>query len=63
MDGGRRDEASSKLVVLEAKKQIRLKCGGNMLTITEDEITIEGTQLDLSGAKLETKTSTIEHNV
>lgn len=56
-------KASSKLVVIEAKKQIRLKCGANTLTITEDDITLDGTKLDLAGAKLETKTNSIVHNV
>lgn len=53
---------TTKKVVLEAKKTIRLKCGANVLTITEDSITLEGTKLDLTGEKLESTTTAIEHN-
>ena len=53
---------TTKEVVIEAKKTIRLKCGPNVLTITDESITLEGVKLDLEGDKLETKTTAIEHN-
>jgi type VI secretion system secreted protein VgrG len=46
----------------EAEEKIVIKCGASVLTITEKEIRLEGTNVDLSGAHIDADTGAIEHN-
>ena len=49
-------------ILIEAEKSLRIKVGGNTITITEEEVRIEGSALDMSGAHLDADAQTIEHN-
>ncbi len=46
----------------EAEEKIVIKCGQSTLTITTNEISIEGESLDLSGAHIDASTNKITHN-
>ncbi len=49
-------------LVAQAEQDVRIKCGSSVLTVTPDEIRIEATKIDLSGAKIDAQGSMIEHN-
>lgn len=49
-------------VWIEAEEALIIKCGSSVLKITETEIRIESTNLDMSGAQVDADTGTIEHN-
>jgi type VI secretion system secreted protein VgrG len=49
-------------LVAEADEDVRIKCGASVLTVTKDEIRIEATKIDLSGAKIDAEGAMIEHN-
>jgi type VI secretion system secreted protein VgrG len=47
---------------IEAQKEIRITCGGSVLTMTPDSISITATAIDLSGATIHAQTAAIDHN-
>ncbi len=55
-------DADAPEVWAEAEEKIIVKCGASTLTITEGEVRIEGTNVDLSGAHIDADTKTIDHN-
>ena len=55
-------DADAPDVWAEAEEKIIIKCGASTLTITQTEVRIEGTNVDLSGAHIDADTKTIDHN-
>jgi type VI secretion system secreted protein VgrG len=53
---------SAPIVLVEAIDSIKLTCGGSVLTLTKDEITLTGTNMSLSGSEIDADSSLITHN-
>jgi type VI secretion system secreted protein VgrG len=49
-------------ILIEAEKSIRISCGGAVMTLTEDTLSIEAPKLDMSGAHLDADAESIDHN-
>jgi len=47
---------------IEAQQEIRITCGGSVLTMKPDSITITAKEIDLSGATIHAQTASIDHN-
>jgi type VI secretion system secreted protein VgrG len=49
-------------VIAEALEKVQIKCGDSVITVTTDEIRIEAKKIDVSGAKLDATSTSIDHN-
>ncbi len=50
------------IVHVEAIDSIKLTCGSSVLTVTTDEITLNGTNISLSGSEIDADSASITHN-
>ena len=53
---------SAPVVHVEAIDSIKLTCGGSVLTVTTEEITLTGTNISLSGSEIDADSPSITHN-